>query len=368
MKSEPDRLDLLIVILPIVLIALLTLQIFRFVQVGGDRESGVTLAQEVVGMTAPPAAPPPPSDEAPAEAPAAADAEPTEAPAEDAAGTTDADIETEPGAAEPEAGDPEAEAIEIGSAPEAAPPEDPLTGGAPADAGVPAGASPGSEPRELTAAGRDRSSPPSSPGGSPGAGGFGVTGSTQGQPGALVLTQPPAGAGDGAAADPAPDDPRQGGGTPGPAGPRTNDDDPPVDPNRAAILEAVPRKKLVSLGQVIPVEIRISGAFNVGSVPFHLSFNPVVLALNDSPQSQQGPFLDGASFLIAPGGPGEVVVGLSLLGATTGRSGDGLLATIYFRAIGMGQSPLAFTNASVRAPDASLRPASFVHSSIQVRP
>ena len=36
MKSEPDRLDLLIVILPIVLIALLTLQVYRFVQTAGQ--------------------------------------------------------------------------------------------------------------------------------------------------------------------------------------------------------------------------------------------------------------------------------------------------------------------------------------------
>jgi hypothetical protein len=136
-------------------------------------------------------------------------------------------------------------------------------------------------------------------------------------------------------------------------------------------VTASPQVPEVGVGQLVPVEILIASGTNVASVPFHLKFDPKVLKLNGSPRSERGPFLaqDGSDpqFLVATGPAGdEVIIGLSLLGAASGASGDGVLCTVFFLAIAPGTSPLQFTHASVRGPDARMLPATFIPAAIKV--
>ena len=178
---------------------------------------------------------------------------------------------------------------------------------------------------------------------------------------------PPAEDGAGDAEPPADDDGGAGGATASSSG----GDGGSVDPTLPATVEAVLPAPSVKVGETIPVEIRISNASNVASVPFHLKFNPAVLKLSEDPGGQQGTFLvqpGTTTHFITKLGPSgsEVVVGLSLLGGKSGSSGDGLLATLYFDAIGPGASPLEFTHASVRGPDAGVIDSSFSAVSLEV--
>ena len=405
MKSEPDRLDLLIVALPLVLVAVMGVQIYRFVQMSGERAPGAALAEEVIGGISPPAdgaagttedgtAPAGSGEEAPA--PAAGDQE---------AGT--------PAASTPQAGAPEDDGVEADASAEGTDQPD----GIPGEAGASAEGTdqPDGIPGEADAGAESAEKPDGIPGEADAAAGLAdppatgaapvdvVTAPETGSPqpeGALDPdARPPTPAGNSRDAaeggtvvggsatsdDPAdtpvvpppedpPTSPAMGGGvTPAPDEPGDGEGPAPVDPSKPAIVTAVPMMEQVPVGQVVPVQIRIQNGAKVASVPFYLYFDPEVLKLNDEPQAERGPYLAlpgiDTKFLITPGRTGnQIVFGLSLMGSRVGVNGDGLLATIHFLAIAPGESPLAFSNATVRGPDASIAPAEFRHSSVTVIP
>jgi len=78
---------------------------------------------------------------------------------------------------------------------------------------------------------------------------------------------------------------------------------------------------------------------------------------------------DGANtvFLATdPGGAGEVVVGLSRMGAPQGAAGAGTLAVFQFQAVAPGDCGFAFTGASVKDPQARNLAAAFNTASVRV--
>jgi len=111
------------------------------------------------------------------------------------------------------------------------------------------------------------------------------------------------------------------------------------------------------------------GAVNVGSVPYHLRYNRQVLEFL-SPATE-GDLLrrDGSNTVFLAndtGGGGEIVVGHSRMGGTTGIEGSGVLATFQFQAVNAGDCGFAFTAASVKDPQARNRPASFLTAAVAV--
>jgi len=359
MKSEPDRLDFLIVLLPFVLLGVLGFQIYQFVQARAGR------APATEGAAAPTEPDPAADRGAPGGPPP--ESLPAPAPGEDAgspAGATD--------------GSPAGEPAVTTDAPEQAMQPAAASAGAtsPPVAGEPIPAR-GTPTVPSGGGGADES--PGMPGPDP----VGRAAPARGAGGAVIPT--PVGApavGSSAAATPAPesrgssspDDPPASGTAATRAGSGAGGEPPPrVDPSAPAVVSAIPHSGSGPPGELIPVEIRISNANNVGSVPFHLRYDPAVLRLNAAPRSERGPFLsaDGADaqFLVAAGPAGnEVIVGLSLMGAKAGASGDGVLATIYFVSVAPGTSKLEFTHASVRDPSARMMPATFLPASITVAP
>ena len=108
----------------------------------------------------------------------------------------------------------------------------------------------------------------------------------------------------------------------------------------------------VSLKQqpMFTVSVMIRSAGGIGSVPFHLAFDP--LALEFLNYSRSSPFLsqDGATpFVLATLGSGnnEVIVGLSRDGSRPGVSGQGPLIDLTFRARKAGTTTLNFSDISV---------------------
>ena len=119
------------------------------------------------------------------------------------------------------------------------------------------------------------------------------------------------------------------------------------------------------------LEVQVGNAYDVGSVPFHLRYNKDVLQY--IPPATEGPFMsaDGANTVILAsdtGGGGEIVVGLSRMGAVQGAAGAGSLAIFRFQAINAGDCGFVFTGASVKSPQARNLPATFAAASVQVEP
>jgi len=138
-----------------------------------------------------------------------------------------------------------------------------------------------------------------------------------------------------------------------------------------AVVRLVPSRTTYNVGETVVVNVFMENANNVGSVPFHLRYNPLVLQF--IPPAVEGTLLkaDGTNTVfLAPdtGGGGEIVVGLSRLGGGAGASGSGSLATFQFLAAAEGDAGFAFTGASVKDPQARNLPASFSVVSVRVEP
>ncbi len=159
-----------------------------------------------------------------------------------------------------------------------------------------------------------------------------------------------------------------------PPEPEPEDDGPDEEPPPATAGRATVRliaKPSYKVGEAVSVNVQIENSSNVGSVPFHLKYNAGVLRYQPPPT--EGPFMSsdgkGTVFLASDvAGGGEVVVGLSRLGASTGASGTGLLAAFNFMAIAPGDAGFAFTGASVKGPQAGNLPAEFVVQPVMVVP
>jgi cohesin domain-containing protein len=131
----------------------------------------------------------------------------------------------------------------------------------------------------------------------------------------------------------------------------------------------VPDSSQVTVGSGLSLRIQISGAADVGSVPFHLLFDPAVLRFEGG---EEGGFLQGdghqTAFFAAPTSAGnEVVVGLSRLGRTEGVQGAGDLCTLHFTVVGAGDAQLSFFRAKVRNSRNDPAPATFEPASVQAR-
>jgi len=147
-------------------------------------------------------------------------------------------------------------------------------------------------------------------------------------------------------------------------------DEEPEEPTGPVIIQMVPTNTGFQVGEAVVVQVMIDNANNVGSTPFHLRYNREVLQY--IPPAAEGFFMngDGANtvFLATDiSGGGEVVVGLSRMGAGQGATGSGLLATFQFQAINPGDCGFAFTGASVKDPQARNLPAAFNTIPVQVQ-
>lgn len=92
------------------------------------------------------------------------------------------------------------------------------------------------------------------------------------------------------------------------------------------------------------LDLRVTGVTDLYGVAFDLSF-PSNLLQFVSPATE-GPFLSqggsSTSLLVDENPTGNLVVGLSRLGATPGQTGSGVLLTLTFTAIGSGSGTIQF--------------------------
>lgn len=125
----------------------------------------------------------------------------------------------------------------------------------------------------------------------------------------------------------------------------------------------------VRIGDEVLALVRIRGARDVASVPFHLVFDPEILAWE---AASEGPFLsrDGqpTAFMTASASAGgRLVVGASRLGQALGASGSGEICTIRFRALASGTTALLLDRAKVIDSFGQVIPAGFAPTSVVIR-
>jgi len=134
-------------------------------------------------------------------------------------------------------------------------------------------------------------------------------------------------------------------------------------------VELTAPKRKFGVGETIEVRVRIANGHDVGSVPFHILYDPQVLKFEGG---EEGQFLkgDGAqtAFFAAPTNtPGELVVGLSRLGNGDGASGNGELCVLRFRVLARGKSGLEFRKATVKDPRAKIVQAEFKTAKVRAK-
>jgi cohesin domain-containing protein len=132
----------------------------------------------------------------------------------------------------------------------------------------------------------------------------------------------------------------------------------------------VPDRPAPSRGETFTVEVVLTGARDITSVPFHLQFDPGILQYLGA---RTGPALNGRSlqpiFLasVNPARPGDLAVGLSLVRTSGTFSGSGTILLLDFLALAAGRSDLLFDRASVRGPTSAPLPAEIVGAAAEVR-
>ena len=175
------------------------------------------------------------------------------------------------------------------------------------------------------------------------------------------------------AAAPATETPPQPADSPAPR-PEEDTSDPSPDSDRppeagAPRLSLVPNAPEVAYGKVLTVRVVLTGGEKVTSVPFHLKFDPALLEFLGA---RTGPAFVSSSLeplLLAsvnPERPGDLAVGLALIGTSRSFTGSGSLVVLDFRAVGRGRSDLTFENSSVRGATSEALPVEFANTSIQV--
>lgn len=122
-------------------------------------------------------------------------------------------------------------------------------------------------------------------------------------------------------------------------------------------LSLMPSHGEVSAGEIVSVQVVLSEADHVSSVPFHIRFNHEVL---EYVGAKSGPAIVSRSLqpiLLAsvnPARPDDLGVGLALVRSSGRFSGSGTVVVLDFRALQAGHSDLMLEKASVR--DAHGRP------------
>jgi hypothetical protein len=180
----------------------------------------------------------------------------------------------------------------------------------------------------------------------------------------LVSMPPPAPT----AAPQLPPDPQPAVPTPKPLEPVPSKSDPREVPQALPVLSLLTPSDSVAIGQDVTVSIRLSGADEVTSLPFHLRFDPAILAFvsagNGSGIASLQPVLLAS---VNPARPGDLAVGLSFIDAGGAFNGSGTLLELRFRALAAGVSGLTLDRASIRGRFSQTLQAQFENGTVSVR-
>ena len=126
----------------------------------------------------------------------------------------------------------------------------------------------------------------------------------------------------------------------------------------------------MAAGETLVVKVALIGGRDISGVPFHLSFNPDVL---EFVAAREGSTFRSSSLSpillagVSPERPGDLAVGLSLIGSGGLLSASGDILELEFRGLRPGSSSMQFDRASLRGAHGETLSAQFFSASVTVR-
>ena len=140
----------------------------------------------------------------------------------------------------------------------------------------------------------------------------------------------------------------------------------------APIISIQPATQTVSVNDTFSVDVTITDVTDLYGFQFDLSFSPAVLAALDITEGAFLPSGGGTTFFI----PGSIdnnagtisFTADSLIGAISGVTGNGILASVSFQALGAGTSAIELSNIVLQdsVPN-DITPFTTTHGTVEVR-
>jgi hypothetical protein len=140
---------------------------------------------------------------------------------------------------------------------------------------------------------------------------------------------------------------------------RTLDPSQPETTQDAAELRIVPTASKLDVAQASTIEVRVENVADLYGLHFSLTFNPLVLQVQDYNVVQEGvqiapgilPTPDFTVVNMVDNEQGTIEYAVTQLNPREPAQGDGIVAVIHFHSVGAGASPLTFAYAKLASPD-----------------
>ncbi len=142
-----------------------------------------------------------------------------------------------------------------------------------------------------------------------------------------------------------------------------------LDTGTPTSIGLLPSDSILSPGQPLLVKVVLHGSPSMSSVPFHLRFDPEVLQFVGAHEGTAFLSTSLQPVLLAsvnPDRPGDLAIGLSMIGSPAQIGDSGEILELEFNAIGSGRSDLLFEKASLRGPTGEPLSAGFLPSAVTV--
>jgi LysM repeat protein len=142
----------------------------------------------------------------------------------------------------------------------------------------------------------------------------------------------------------------------------------------SALLHFAPAPAQVAVGGVAAVQLRLENVQNLYGIEVHLTFDASVVQVEDDDPGRDGvqvavgelPYPEFIVQNLADNGSGRLDYAVVQLAPRPPSSGSGAVATIHFRGVSEGTSPIRFISAKLASPDGLEIPVTLQEGSIVV--
>jgi len=134
------------------------------------------------------------------------------------------------------------------------------------------------------------------------------------------------------------------------------------------LVSLMPTEQNAQVGQTLTVDVTTDGDGDVNNVGLRVNWNPQVLQFVEA---REGSLLssDGSetTFSSSAATQGTVAIGIGRVGQVGGVRAQGVLATLNFRVIGAGQTPVQIISAALRDSEGRPLPVAFRAAAVEVQ-
>ncbi len=134
------------------------------------------------------------------------------------------------------------------------------------------------------------------------------------------------------------------------------------------LVSLMPEQQSAQVGQTLTVDVTTDGDDDINNVGLRVNWNPQILQFVEA---REGRLLDSdgseTTFSSSAATQGTVAIGIGRVGQVGGVRARGVLATLHFRVVGEGQTPVQIISAALRDEDGRPLPVAFRASAIETQ-